>query len=51
MKNKHKIELAQSRLNPVALPGEAEAQPAGESKTMTLPPQGSMYWRLTALPA
>jgi hypothetical protein len=36
--------------NPTSLPGEGEAQAAGESRTMTLTPYGSTYLRLTTLP-
>ena len=36
--------------NPASLPVEAEAQSAGESKTMTMVPYGSTHLRLTTLP-
>jgi hypothetical protein len=43
-------DLKMAPKNPASLPGEAEAQPVGESKTMTLVPYGSTHLRLTTLP-
>jgi hypothetical protein len=43
-------DLKMAPKNPASLPGEAEAQPAGESKTVTLVLYGSTHLRLTTLP-
>jgi len=43
-------DLKMSPKNPASLPEEAEIQPAGGSKIMTLLPYGATHLRLTTLP-